>query len=168
MPIIVTGITRCGKSRLMKQVIIPGHRRKGRWVGVLDPVGARDWPANWVTQDPLQFVEASRKSRDCVWVVDEIAKYRQDYKAISAIEELFFMGGNNGHLSYAIAQRLMMVPPNIREQCDVAIVFQQAPASLQLLADQFNQPRILDAFNFPKGTGMVVEPGEQPRLFKLF
>ena len=165
---LVTGITRCGKSRLMKEVIIPSHRRAGRWVGVLDPVGAGDWPADWVTSDPLRFVAASRTARGCVFIVDEVAKYRADYKAITALEEMFFMTGNYGNLCYAIAQRIMMVPPNIRDQCSNAIVFQQTSTSLALLAEQFNQPRICECVSYPKGMGMFAEPFKEPRTFKLF
>lgn len=166
--VLITGITRCGKSRLSKTVIIPSHRRIRRWCGVLDPVGAPDWGADWVTQDVERFVEASRNSRDCVWFIDEVAKYRQNYKEICGLEEMAFMSGNRGHMCYFIAQRLMMVPPNIREQCSTAIVFQQAPSSLALLAEQFNQPRIMEVKDFPKGTAMVCEPFAEPRVIKLF
>lgn len=85
-----------------------------------------------------------------------------------AIEEIAFMSGNNGHLCYFIAQRLMMVPPNVREQCSTAVIFRQAPKSLALLADQFDEPRIMEARQYPKGVAMKIEPFEDPRVLRLF
>ena len=81
----LTGITGCGKSRLLKEVIIPTHRRAGRWVGVLDPLGAT-WPADWSTNDPMRFVAAARASRSCVWVVDEFRHFAKNWDALMELE----------------------------------------------------------------------------------
>lgn len=163
----LTGITGCGKSRLLKETIIPAHRRAGRWVGVLDPLGAQ-WPADWCTDDPMRFVAAARASRSCVWVVDEFRHFAKNWDALMELEWLFTIGRNHGHLCYAVAQRMMMVPPNVRDQCSHAVVFQQPRASLQHLVDQMNCPGILEAESLPKGTAIVVEPFENPRKIKLF
>lgn len=164
---LVTGISGCGKSRIMRTLIINAHRRSGRWVGVLDPLEGT-WPSNWSTSDPLAFTAAAKASRHCVWVVDEYAQFTADYEAMKTLEWCFTVGRNRGHLCYALAQRVMMVPPNVRNQCSHAIVFNQKPADLAELAGMMNQPRILEAASYPAGTCMLVEPFKEPRVLKLF
>lgn len=164
---LVTGITGCGKSRIMREVIIPAHRRAGRWVGVLDPLGGI-WPANWTTTDPLAFVAAAKNSSRCVWVVDEYAQFTADYKTMKALEWIFTVGRNRGHLAYALAQRLMMIPPNVRNQCSHAVVFNQQSTDLEDLAGLMNQPGIRAAATFPAGKALLVEPFTEPRPVVLF
>lgn len=164
---LITGMSGCGKSRLLKEHIIPAHRSAGRWVGVLDPVGA-PWPANWTTSDPLAFVAAAKASRSCVWIVDEFRTFMDDYKARSALEWLFYAGRNFGHLAYACAQRMKMIPPNVRDQCSHAVVFQQPAESLAQLVEQYNQPAIMQAATFPPGVAMIAEPFKPPRIIRTF
>lgn len=163
----VTGISGCGKSRVMKEFIIPAHRRAGRWVGVLDPLESR-WPADWSTSDPAAFVAAAKASRGCVWVVDEYAQFTQDYAIMRQLEWLFTVARNRGHLSYALAQRVKQIPPNVRNQCSNAIVFNQQGADLADLAAMMNQPAILDASAFPPGRCLVVKPFENPVPVTVF
>lgn len=164
---IVTGISGCGKSRALREHIIPAHRRAGRWVGVLDPL-AGTWPANWTTTDPLAFVAAAKSSRDCVWVVDEYGQFTADYATMRALEWLFTVARNFGHLSYALAQRVKQIPPNVRNQCSHALVFAQQGADLADLATMMNQPGILEAANFPPGRALLVEPFKTPQPVETF
>lgn len=161
---LISGMSRCGKSTVLKELIIPQHRRAGRWVGVLDPLNAPGWGADWVTDDPFRFVAAARKSTRCVWIVDEFRVFATDYKALKELEWLFFAAGNYGHLCYASAQRLMMIPPNVRDQCSHSITFQQTRRGLETLAEQFNQPAILQAESLPRFHAIVAEPFKEPRL----
>lgn len=172
---LVTGMSRCGKSTLMKKTIIPAHRRAGRWVAVLDPVlpgvvgpaKARElWGCDWITADPFAFVAAAKRSMRCVWIVDEFRLFATNYPALKELEWLYFAAGNWGHLCYAMAQRLMMIPPNVREQCDNAAIFTQPIQGLEPLAMQFNQPAILQCVNLPKYHAMIVAPFETPRIIK--
>lgn len=164
---IVTGISGCGKSRAMREIIIPAHRRAGRWVGVLDPLGGT-WPANWTTTDPHAFVEAAKKSRNCVWVVDEYGQFTSDYATMRELEWLFTVARNYGHLSYALAQRVKQIPPNVRNQCSHGLIFNQQGADLADLAAMMNQPDIMQAAAFPPGVAIVVEPFQTPRPVKTF
>lgn len=164
---MITGISGCGKSRIMREIIIPSHRRLDRFVGVLDPLEGA-WPASWSTADAARFVAAAKASRRCVWVVDEYAQFTADWETGKTLEWLFTVARNFGHLSYALAQRVKMIPPNVRNQCSHAIVFNQQAADLADLAAMMNQPRIMEAANFPKGVCMVVEPFTEPRVLRVF
>lgn len=172
---LVTGMSGSGKSTLAKRSIIPTHRAAGRWVGVLDPVlvnvvGASQaavlWGCNWCTADPFAFVAAAKKSMRCVWIVDEFRVFSRDWNAMNELEWMFFAARNWGHLCYAMAQRLKMIPPNVREQCSHAIIFQQTRDGLEELARQYNQPEILRCETLPRFQAMVVEPYEKPRIIR--
>ena len=171
---LVAGITRSGKSLWLKRHGIPTLRASGIPVCVLDPVfGGLDpnqakaiWGADWVTDDPYRFVAACRKSHGCAWVVDEMSRWK--YKELDEIEYIAVASGNHGNLGIFVAQRLMMVRPNIRNQCETAVIFNQTDDDLEDLAARFNQPQIMAAAKFPKGVFMQVEPFKTPVIGRLF
>lgn len=163
----VTGMSGAGKSRVMRDYIIPAHRRLGRKVLVLDPL-AQPWPADHATADPDEFVRIARASRSLVLVVDEYAQFTGDYQTARALEWCFTVARNSGHLSYALAQRLLMIPPNVRNQCSRALVFRQAAADLADLARLLDDPRIMRAAQFPAGRCLKVEPFADPVEVRTF
>ena len=155
----------------MKELTIPTQRRAGRWVGVLDPIltdavgvpmATKLWGADWVTASPEAFVHAARHSEECVWIVDEYRVFSKDYDATTCLEWMAFAAGNFGHLCYFMAQRLMMIPPNVRGQCSNAIVFEQAPEELKDLSRQFNCPEILNASQLPRFQAILKEEYQPP------
>lgn len=152
-----TGMSGAGKSRVMRDFIIPSHRRLGRKVAVLDPIG-QAWPADFVTADPEHFLAVARASRSLVLVVDEYAQFTADYRIMRGLEWCFTVARNSGHLSYALAQRLNMIPPNVRNQCANAIIFRQARADLMDLAALIDQPEIMRAATFPPGRCLIAKP----------
>lgn len=165
---LITGVGTCGKSVVLKEVIIPAHRARGRDVVVLDPIGAVWSNATKVTQDPLQFVACMKRSWNCVGIIDEFRVFYDDYKARSGLEWCFFAGRNRGHLFYASAQRVKMIPPNCREQCMNAMLFQQNINSLAELAEAMNQPDIIAAAQLPRGQCLIVKPFSPPIWYEVF
>jgi hypothetical protein len=163
----VTGMSGAGKSRFMREYRIPAHRRAGTRVAVLDPLG-QSWPADYVTTDPDQFLSVARASRSIVLVIDEYAHFTTDYRTMRALEWCFTMARNHGHLSYALAQRLMMIPPNVRNQCANAVVFRQASRDLDDLAALLDQPAIIRASTFPPGHALIVKPFAEPVEVRTF
>jgi hypothetical protein len=116
----------CGKSRLMREAIIPAHARLGRAVLVLDPVG-QAWPgAAWVTSDPWAFLSTAQASRRCVLVVDECDEMlRASPEHERGLKYLATRSRNDGHLAYFLAQRCLQIPPSYRNQCSGAYAFRQ-------------------------------------------
>jgi len=164
----LTGVSTCGKSVLLKEVIIPSHRARGRAVIVLDPLRAAWRHASIVTDDPFRFVDALKKSRDCVGIVDEVRVFQEDYNAKMGLEWCFFAGRNRGHLMYAAAQRMMMIPPNIREQCGNALLFQQNRRGLETIAEDINQPDAVLASEIPRGQCLICKPFSPPVWYEVF
>lgn len=164
----LTGVSTCGKSVVLKEVIIPAHRGRQRDVIVLDPLNAEWKHATRVTDDPYKFVDCLKKSRNCVGVVDEIRVFKDDYQAMLGIEWCFFAGRNRGHLMYAAAQRMMMIPPNIREQCGNALLFQQNRRGLETIAEDLNQPDAVLAADLPRGQCLFCKPFEPTIVYEVF
>lgn len=151
----------------MREIIIPALRRRGVPVCVLDPLQQR-WGADWQTDDPMLFVRRARVSRGCVWVIDEFPHFAKNHDYLMELEWLFTIARNYGHLSYAMAQRLMQIPPNVRNQCSNAIVFRQAKRDLWDLAEIMDNPSIVGARDLPQGTGLMCQPFKNPVTIRVF
>ncbi len=167
---LVTGKPRCGKSYWLKRIGIPWYRRQGIRSVVLDPIlGGLDpnvakaqWGADFVTNDVDLFMDIFTRSDHCVFVVDECGRMCSDYKDRVKLEAIPVTGGNRGNLGVFVCQRIMMVPPNIRNLCDTAVLFRQQRADLEDLAALFDEPAVLDAATFGKGEYMMVAPFAKP------
>ena len=164
----LTGVCTCGKSIALKEIIIPGHRAAGRDVLVLDPLNAEWRHATRVTTDPMAFVAALKKSWNCIGIVDEIRVFYDDYEARAGIEWCFFAGRNRGHLMYCAAQRMKMIPPNIREQCGNLLLFNQNARGLADIAEDHNQPDAVLAATLPRGQCLICKPMQVPIWYEVF
>jgi len=165
---LVTGVSGGGKSRIMKQVIIPQWRRQGVKVAVLDPLQAPGWGADYQTHDPFRFMDIIEKSSKIVVVIDEFGRFTRDYKAFARVEWCATVARNRGILSYFLAQRIMQIHPNVRDQCSNAILFQQTAKDLEEVGTLLNQPRCAEAVGFEKGLCMLVRPFQNPVKIRLF
>lgn len=164
----VLGVSGCGKSRLLKQVIIPTWRRAGVPVAVLDPLEAPDWHADMQDSDPARFMNRVKKSSRIVVVIDEVAQVCAEHRHRIMVEWAATVARNRGILSYFLAQRAMQVHPNIRNQCTNGIIFNQPMADLEEVSKLLNQPDVMQAANFPKGIAALVRPFEKMTKIKVF
>lgn len=166
---IVTGKTGSGKSLTLKRVIIPDHLKRGRPVMVLDPLRAPDWGAGVRTyDDPLRFLDTAARSKGCVLIIDEYPHFAADYAIRVKLDWCFTIARNYGHLSYVLAQRVMMIHPNVRNQCSNALLFKQPVRDLQDIMVLLDEPGVMAASNFVEGTGLMVQPFKTPVKFKVF
>lgn len=131
---LVCGESGSGKSRSMREAVIPAWRNPSRFrlrrparnVLVLDPQLKADWGATWVTKDPLEWLAALKKSRSCVGVYDEAGnQLESDPKLTRDMGWAAMESRNNGHLIYFLAQRAGQLPLGMRNQCGQAYVFNQ-------------------------------------------
>lgn len=172
---LVVGTTGTGKSRLMRERIVPAWARRGYAVLVLDPIG-QDWIASgarWQTKDPLRFLAAAQASQCCVLVVDESLRSMRGVDAEGhQLEQrmawLATEARNSGHRSYFLGQRAMMMPPNVRSNCDGVIAFLQPAEDAAELAKLVAQPALREVPRLPKGAAIMAESGEKPVKIMVF
>ena len=115
------------------------------------------WNADYQTRDPFAFMKEISQWRNIVTVIDEYLKITRDYRAMVACEEAATVMRNWGHLHYAMAQRVKMIPPNVRNQCVNGITFRQQQEDLADIADMFDQPELKEAHTFQPGECVLTE-----------
>lgn len=164
---------------MCKTMTIPMAQKSGKAVAVLDPIlgaagpgGMREWGLrpgiDLLTDDPELYVETLKKSRGVVCIVDEWGYWRARPDAERTITWVYTIGRNYGHLAFALAQRVMMVPPSVRSMCSNAAVFRQPLADLRDLADLLNDPAIMGASALPQGVCIVSRPFQKPVKIRVF
>jgi len=160
----------------MKRIGIPIFHAKGTKVCVLDPVmgklpphvSAANWGADWVTNNVEQYMQAFDASHHCAWVVDECGIWSERYRDIMAISQIAKTGGNFSNLGVFMAQRLLMIPPNIRKLCECAVLFRQSREDLEDLALLLDDPAVMEAATLDQGEFVVIEPFKPARRGRLF
>lgn len=177
---LVLGNPRVGKSLLVKKLVIPSWLARGTPVAVLDPVSEdMDQPtarqfwsgASWVTSDPERFRAVMKKSSHVVAIVDELAEWQaRDFKNLDRIAWLSICGGNRGILPYFIGQRMVFVPPRIRNLCtDGVIVFQQSEPDARAILDSYPMhPGVMAVTTYPPGVALVMVPNQNPVKIRVF
>lgn len=147
------------------------YRRDGRKVAVCDPLGD-SWPgAEWVTRDPVEWVERMKRSKSVMGFVDELGLIRKnkDQAGITAIESFATMSRHYGHIIHYLATRIILIPPNIRENCDNAVIFRQKLKGLTELDEELDtNGAIFEAAQFQRGTAFICQPYETPIKIQVF
>lgn len=169
---LVLGESGCGKSRLMREVIVPYWARRGFAVLVLDPVG-QDWRsvgAAWQTKDHERFLATARKSQKCVLVVDEAEEtLRGSAEQERQMNWLGLQSRNFGHESYFLGQRALQVPPNVRNQCGRVYAFTQDLDDSLWIAKKMLQRDIAEAITrLPEGICLRVQRHKTPVKMRVF
>lgn len=167
---LVVGITGSGKSRLVREIVIPLWCRRGYAVLVLDPL-SQPWPgAYWQTSDPLKFIAKAKASEKCVLIVDECSTaLRGDGELERETKWLATQSRNRGHTAYFIGQRVLQMQPDVRNNCSAGYVFNQTPADARWFAEQWNIPDVEStAPRLPLGVCMRVEPFAAPITMRVF
>lgn len=175
MPVAIIGYTGSGKSRMMREVILPQWRKRGVSALILDPVcqgwGARP-PWAWQTADPYAYLEKAKASRRCVLVVDECKQHvGKSQKIANDLAYIPCVSRNHGHYVYLMGQRTFHLPPDYRSQCSEAFLFWQPElkeaieaAIMAGLPSSWGH-RI---HQLPLGQCYHCRPREAPRLLKVF
>lgn len=167
---LVVGMSGAGKSRMMREAIIPAHRRARRPVFVLDPVCQAWGDVQFQTDDPYKFLALAKASRGCVLVVDECDEtLRASGQQERDLKYIATRSRNDGHLAYFLAQRAMQVPPSYRNQCSTGYVFQQTAEDALVCYSLFNSTAARDlAPTLPLGVCLRVSPGQNPVKYRVF
>lgn len=135
MHTLVLGQSQCGKSVLLK-LIARRLRAQGRTVLVFDPLFS-EYACSERFGTIEEFSAAARATQNAHLIVDE-----------SGIA--FAEGGDRshawlattsrhwGHSTYFAAQRLVQVPPTVRDQCNALFLFTSSRKDGETHADEWN------------------------------
>lgn len=145
--VLIVGTSESGKTTLANRLIESANIP----VFVHDPIGAT-WSrmtARFYTSDELRALRAPLKGQPCIVVIDEAAEFFR----VGQHENhwIFTRGRHDAMLPIAIAQRLKMMAPNVREQASDLYVFNSGNEASNILAEEYNCPDLLSAPELSQG-----------------
>lgn len=145
--VLVVGVSESGKTSLVNKLIASIDAP----VFIHDPVGA-DWSrvtARFNSSGELREMIAPLHGAPCVVVVDEAAEFFR----VGMLENhwVFSRGRHHAILPIAIAQRLKMMAPNVREQATDLYVFESGREASGILATEYNCDDLLSAPELGQG-----------------
>jgi hypothetical protein len=145
--ILVVGTSESGKTSLVNKLItdidVP--------VFIHDPIGS-EWTrvnARFESSEELRVLIAGQKGAPCVAVIDEAAEFFRVGQHMN--HWIFSRGRHHAMLPIAIAQRLKMMAPNVREQATDLYVFESGKEASGILATEYNCDDLLCAPELSQG-----------------
>lgn len=148
---LIVGITESGKTTLAK-LLCDNARKSGIGTLVLDPMHDT-WNAEFQTDDEREFLEVFWQSRNCDVYIDEAGDMIGQYD--KTMIQTATKGRHWGHNVHFLTQRGAMISPTVREMCRTLILFVSSRAACKVLAEEYNEPRILEASGFEVGEYFV-------------
>ncbi|MBA3590474.1 hypothetical protein [Methylibium sp.] len=166
---LVLGITKSGKSTLLHW-LAKLHHARGDGVLILDPRRDHGWPNDPTrvrfARDAEHVLDLAKRSQRCALFIDESARM---LGRDARFDWLTTESRHQGHVAYLSALRATMVLPSLRAQCARAFVFRQSLSDARELADQFAEPRLIEAASLPRHQFIEVEScgGARRRMLTL-
>lgn len=143
------GITESGKTTLAKQLVVASKKNTGSCSIVLDPMSDPGWQADFKTKDADEFLAMVWDSQRCDVIVDEAGDAIGRYDTV--MEKVATQGRHWGHNAYFLCQRGAQLSATVRAQCRHLFLFTSAKDDCKILANEFNQPVLLEANTLPQG-----------------
>lgn len=139
MNTLVVGTTESGKTTLCTD-LVPEFKREGFKIGVLTAVYDPRWQADFYTEDPEEFLQVFFDSTGMIWFIDEAGETVGRYN--EAMDKVATRGRHRQHSVFFILQKATRISLAVRENCSRAFVFQSAPSTAKVMAEEFVQPRL--------------------------
>jgi hypothetical protein len=149
---LILGITETGKTTLGFR-LAAAYRQQGINVLVLDPDLRSEWCANYITDDPEDFLKFVKINTKCALFVDESGQMIGRYT--TPMEWLATNSRKWGHKAHFLAQRATQLPPIVRAQCTTIFLFKQAMTDAKILAADFVAEDLKQSCFLVKGEYLV-------------
>jgi hypothetical protein len=137
--VLLLGMTLSGKTHKAKAL---SHDYKNAGVGVLvlDPLRDPGWSADFITDDPDEFLNVYWNSRGCMAFMDEGGESVGRYDV--TMQKTATRGRHWGHTNHYIAQRATQLAPLVRDQCTRLFLFCSSTKDGEVLAREWNRPEL--------------------------
>lgn len=142
-------MTESGKTTLARK-LANKYQKRGIPVLVLDPYLSSAWNADFITDNPDEFLEVVKDSISCAVFVDECGHYSDDGFS-DVLRWLATNSRHYGHNSHFISQRAKQLKPTIRDQCSNIFLFKQSFDDAKELTRNFATDDLLEAPKLTKG-----------------
>ncbi len=139
MNTLIVGATESGKTTLGVE-LADEFKREGYKIIVLSAVFDPRWKADYYTEEPEEFLRVFWDSQACIAFIDEAGETVGRYD--EAMDKIATRGRHRQHSTFFILQKATRLSLTVREQCSRGFIFQSAPSTCRVMADEFNQPLI--------------------------
>lgn len=107
---------------------------------VLDPMCDPAWEADYITNNPTEFLSVFWKSRSCMAFMDEGGESVGRYD--TTMSKTATRGRHWGHTCHYIAQKATQLAPLVRDQCTRVFAFCGSEKDGKVLAGEWNKPEL--------------------------
>ncbi len=163
---LISGLPRSGKS-----IYAQMHAQKisvplGVRIVVFNPYRSTGWPAKAISfQDPeeiIPYLDAHRQPTH-LYVEEAGNEIGRDetYKPLT-------LGVHHwGVWSFLVAQFPQNLHPSLRNGCEGCVVFSTTPRGAEIMAEEFNDEKLLASAQLPKYTYLVKQPFQPVRIGRV-
>jgi len=141
-------MTESGKTTIAKRLAAE-YKAQGISVIVLDPLADPEWQADFVTEDPDEFLKVFWASRSCAVFIDEAGDAVGRYD--EAMIKTATRGRHWGHSMHYLTQRGAMLSRTVRDQCSRLFLFTTAKGDCKIHAEEWNKPELIEASSLQAG-----------------
>jgi len=144
---LILGQTLSGKTTLAKK-LAANYQARGIKVIVLDPMNDAEWPNDFKTRDPDEFLAVLWDSEGCAFFIDEAGKSvgRFDDMMIETATE----GRHFGHRGHYISQRGAQIAFTVRAQCTELFLFNTNLDDCKIHSKEWGEPLLLQGNVLPQ------------------
>lgn len=130
---------------------------------MLDPDKRSQWNADFITDDPNEFLAIVKSNTGCALFIDESGLVIGRYGG--AMQWLATNSRKWGHKAHFITQRATQLDPTVRNQCTSVFIFKQSLADTKILANEFVSDDLKQAHTLAKGE-YLAKIGVDGKVFK--
>lgn len=161
---LILGMTESGKTTLAKRLAAQYSDKFN--ILVLDPLVDPEWPADFITDNPDEFLKVFWDNQNCMVFIDEAGESAGQYD--TTMIRTATRGRHWGHSCHYLSQRGALMSKTIRGQCTNIFLFNSSFDDCKELSKDFNAPLLLEGVDLQQGEfiqGARFKPFTKMRVF---
>jgi energy-coupling factor transporter ATP-binding protein EcfA2 len=166
---LILGRTGSGKSVLAKTLAKEMRAKKNR-ILVLDPYVSDDWDCDYITNDPMKFLNVAKKNKFCKLFIDESYRTVGRFNAMDLQREMAYVtieSRHDHHQAFIIAQSPVQVDTTTRDGCERYYLFRMGPRFLKEISEKTGEPSVMVASQLGQFEFLKYEPWQTPQRGKI-